>query len=399
MGKLSARTVATAKPGRHGDGAGLWLVAAPSGAKKWVFRFTRDGRVTEAGLGSASTVTLAQAREKAQAARLEVAAGINPIAVKKAASAVAKAPKTPTFGAVADMVFAAKSPSWRSACHTVQWRSSLATHAAALQNIPIDQIDDIAVRSALIPIWLTVPETASRVRGRCEEIWDFAKVHGWVHGENPFRWKGNLQHVLPRRPKIEQRHLAAMDYRQIPQFLKDLRAEETAARLCLEFLVLTASRSAEAREAMWSEVDLKSAIWTLPPERMKAGQSHRVPLPTRAIAILEIMQARRTVGDFVFPSAVKPSRPVSEYPLHKLLPPGVTLHGMRSAFRDFCAEQTHYPREICEEALAHTVGSVVERAYRRTDVLERRRELMEAWAQHCSGSAVENVVPIAAGKR
>jgi integrase len=272
-------------------------------------------------------------------------------------------------------------------------------YAAAIRDTPIDQIDDMAVRSALMPIWLTVPETASRVRGRCEEIWDYAKVHGWVHGENPFRWKGNLQHVLPRRPKLEQRHLAAMDYRDIPEFLKELRTEETAARLCFEFLVLTASRSAEAREAMWTEIDFTAAVWSLPPERMKAGQSHRVPLPTRAIAILEIMQARRAGGDYVFPSAIKPSRPVSEYPLHKLLPSGVTLHGMRSAFRDWCAECTNYPREICEEALAHSVGNVVERSYRRSDLLERRRELMEAWAQHCARLAVENVIPIGAGKR
>jgi len=272
-------------------------------------------------------------------------------------------------------------------------------YAAALRDTPIDRIDDMAVRSALMSIWVTLPETASRVRGRCEEIWDYAKVHSWCTGENPFRWKGNLKHVLPRRPKLEQRHLAAMDYRHIPKFLEELRTEETAARLCLEFLILAASRSAEAREARWSEIDFKAAIWTLPPERMKAGQSHRVPLPTRAIAILEIMQARRAGGDFVFPSAVKPSRPVSEYPLHKLLPSGVTLHGFRSSFRNFCAECASYPRELAEEALAHRVGNAVERAYRRTDLLEQRRQLMEAWAQYCTGSIAENVIPLSAGRR
>lgn len=320
----------------------------------------------------------------------------DPLDVKEAATAAARAPKTPTFGAVADMVFAAKSPSWRSAVHAQQWQSSVTRYAAAIRDVPIDHIDDMAARSVLIPIWLAVPSPASRVRGRCEEIWDYAKVHSWCAGENPFRWKGNLQHVLPRRQKLEQSHHAAMAYQDIPAFLAGL--PDSIGRLPLEFAILTATRSSEAREAPWNEINFTEAIWMLPPERMKAGQSHRIPLAARPLEILQTMKARRA-SDFVFPSPVKSGRPISEEPLHKLLPPGVTLHGFRSAFRDWCAECTHYPREICEEALAHTVGSVVERAYRRTDLLERRRELMETWAQHCCGPAAENVVSIGATRR
>jgi len=393
--RLSARAVAAILHGggvgkRVSDGGNLYIRGTA-----WVFLYERHGRQREIGLGSLLSVSLAEAREKAAGCRSKLGKDIDPLDVKEAATAAAKAPKAPTFGDVADMVFAAKSPSWRSAVHAQQWQSSVARFCEPIRDTPIDRIDDMAARSILIPIWLIKPTPASRVRGRCEEIWDYAKVHNWCTGANPFRWKGNLQHVLPRRQKLEQQHLAAMDYRQIPGFLAGL--PDSVGRLPLEFLILTATRSAEAREATWGEIDLDAAVWTLPPERMKAGQSHRIPLSTRALEILQAMKAAQTSA-FVFPS-IKPGRPISEVPIRKLLPPGVTLHGMRSAFRNFCAECTNYPRELAEEALAHRVGNAVERAYRRTDLLEQRRELMEAWAQHCAGSVADNVVSIGAIRR
>jgi integrase len=395
MGKLSARTVATAKPGRHGDGRGLWLAVAPSGAKKWVFRFTWQGKVTETGLGSATLVTLLEAREKAQEARLMVARGINPVKVKEASKAASKAPAVLTFGQCAEMVFTAKNPAWRSAIHARQWQNSLARHTAPIRDTPVDEIELQSVLAILQPIWLTIPETARRLRTRIETILDFAKARGWRTGENVARWRGNLSHLLPQRPKIEQSHFPALDYHELPEFMANLRKEETVARLCLEFLILTASRSAEAREIWWSEIDFDSAIWSLPPQRMKGGRRHVVPLSARAVQILEIMRGRSSDGDFIFPST-KAGRPISFLPLYAILPDGATLHGFRSSFRDWCGEETSYPREIAEQALAHVAGSAVELAYRRGDALQKRRHLMQCWADYCGRLPATNVISIGA---
>lgn len=282
--------------------------------------------------------------------------------------------------------------------HTRQWQSSIARHAALIRDMPINEVDRQAVLTILQPIWLTTQEPARRTRGRGEEIWDYAKVHGWVTGENPFRWKGNLQHILPRRQKIEQRHFAAMDYRTLPAFMSDLRKEKTPARLVLELLILTAARSAEVREAQWPEIDFDTAVWTIPGTRMKAGITHRAPLSSRCLEILKIMQARQIDGsDYIFPST-KRGRPISYRPLYALLPQGATLHGLRSAFRDWCGNETNFPREVAEQALAHSAGSAVELAYRRSDALERRRTLMEAWAQYCASKPADNVVQIGSRK-
>jgi integrase len=392
VGKLSARTAATAKAGRHGDGQGLWLAVAPSGAKKWVYRYSWQGRVRETGLGGAGLVTLAEAREKAQECRLMIARGINPVEAKRAAAAAA--PAMPTFGKVADMIFAAKSPAWSKA-HAKQWRESIARHAGSIHDVPISHVDLPIILTILEPIWFVIPETARRVRTRLEEILDFAQAHAWRSGSNPARLKGNLAHIL-RHKRIERTHFAAMPYADLPDFIANLRAQESIAARALEFLILVAGRSAEGRCALVSEISFDERLWTIGADRMKSRRSHRVPLPHRAMAIVEAMRARNPKSDFIFPSA-KPGAPISYGPLYRLLPPGVTLHGFRSAFRDFAADHG-YERELAEEALAHTVGSETERAYRRTDLLQRRRGLMDAWAQYLDGCAPGNVISIAARK-
>jgi integrase len=392
--RLSARRVAiiikaggTAK--RESDGGNLYVMGL-----HWTFMWRRAGRQREAGGGSLLDRSLAEAREWAAGCRAMLAKGIDPLDVKEAAATVAKAPKVPTFGECAEMVFVAKSPAWRSALHTRQWQSSIVRHAALIRDMPINEIDRQAVLTVLQPIWLTTQEPARRMRGRGEEIWDYAKVHGWVTGENPFRWKGNLEHILPRRQKVEQQHFAAMDYRALPAFVAYLRKEETPARLVLEFLILTAARSTEVREARWWEIDFEAKIWTVPADRMKAGLTHRIPLSSRAVEILKIMNARRIDGiGYVFPST-RPGRPISYRPLYALLPAPATLHGLRSTFRDWCGEETSFPREIAEGALAHATGNAVEAAYRRGGALEKRRVLMEAWASFCGGLSVGNVVLI-----
>jgi integrase len=299
----------------------------------------------------------------------------------------------PTFGEVAASVFAAKSPAWRSKVHTQQWLSSVERYAAAIHALPIDRVDDTAARSILLPIWLTVPEAAPRVRGRVEETWDFAKAKGWVSGENPFRWKGNLEHLLPRRPKLEQVHFSAMSYRDLPPYIAGLRKETSIPRLAMEFLILTAARSSEVRLATWAEIDLEQRIWTIPANRMKAGISHCVPLSTRAVEILAQLLHR---SGLIFPGRI-PGHPLSPTTFMKLVPTGVTLHGFRSSFRDWAGEETSHAREIAEAALAHSIGSAVERAYRRGTALEKRRALMEGWASFCGGSK-SNVVSITARK-
>jgi integrase len=391
VAKLSARTVATAKTGRHGDGRGLWLAVAPSGAKKWVYRFTWQGKVTETGLGSAAVVGLAEAREKAQDCRLLVARGINPVEARKA-SATAAATHVPTFGELAGELIASRRSAWRSEAHAQQWGSSLSRYTGEIRDLSIDKIGTVEVLRVLQPIWTKYPETGSRVRGRIETILDYAKAHGWRSGENPAQWKGNLSHILPRRPRLAQVHFPAMAYSDIPSFMANLCTQDGIAAHALEFLALTAARRSEVLGACWSEIDLDQKIWTLPPARTKTGAGHRVPLSKRACEILTQLAEKKS-GSVIFHGR-RPGRPISVWQIAALLPSDATIHGLRSSFRDFCAEQTSYPRELCEEALGHSVGSQIERAYRRTDLLERRRELMEAWASFCGGLPAGNVVSL-----
>jgi integrase len=256
--------------------------------------------------------------------------------------------------------------------------------------VPVDLIDTAAVLSVLQPIWARIPETASRLRGRIEAVLDFAKANGLRSGENPAAWRGHLALILPKRQRLSRGHHAAMPYAEVPAFVAELRERETIHALALEFLILTAARSGEVLGARWAELDLDAKVWIVPATRMKAGRE-RVPLSERAMAILERMAEIRT-GDLVFPGRRR-RRPLSGVALAALVP-GATVHGFRSAFWDWCGEATSFSREVAEQALAHATGGAVEQAYRRGDALEKRRALMQAWAQFCEPGAAGNVVPI-----
>jgi integrase len=390
--KLTARAAATTKPGRYGDGAGLYLVVSPTGARKWVYRFSFAGKVTEAGLGSADVVSLAEARDKAHEARKLVEAGKNPVEARRQAAMIET--RKPTFGAVADALVAAKEVEWRNEKHRAQWRASLTAFAAPLRSRPVDEIDTAAVLAVLTPLWQTKPETASRVRGRIEAVLDAAKAQGHRSGENPAAWRGHLAHLLPKRGKLTRGHHAAMEYRDVPAFVAKLRACDTIAAMALEFCILTATRSGEVYGARWSEIDMAAMVWSVPADRMKAAREHRVPLSDRALAILEKLLVART-GDIVFPSP-RGRRPLSHVAMAKVMRrlevEQATVHGFRSAFRDWAGNETHFPREVAEAALAHVVGDKAEQAYRRGDALEKRRGLMAAWASYCEPKKGDNVV-------
>lgn len=391
--KLTARGAETRKAGKHADGGGLYLIVEKSGARAWWFIFTFQGRRPEMKLGDADIMSLAEAREAALDARKKVAAGINPIDARKAAkSADAK----PTFGEVADKLIELKESEWRNAIHAKQWRSSLLNDAAKIRPLPVDQVDTDAVLSVLTPIWQTKPEAAMRLRQRIEAVLNAAKVHGHRTGENPAAWRGHLALTLPKRSKVSRGHYAAMPYDRVAEFMTRLRAVDTVAARGLEFAILTAARSGEVYGARWSEFDAEGKLWTIPKERMKAGEAHRVPLCKRAAAILAV---RRKVkqNDFVFPG-IKPDKGLSHVMFAKTLSRlgenDVTPHGFRSAFRDWAGNETPFPREVAEQALAHTIGDKAERAYRRGDALEKRRALMEAWANFCEPTTAANIFPL-----
>ena len=387
--KLTARKVETAKPGKYSDGGNLYLIVSKSGARKWVLRFTWRGRAREMGLGTPATVSLGDAREKAATARRKIAQGLNPIDERKRTGGV------PTFAEMADQVHEALSAGFRNEKHKAQWKSSLATYAAPLRNKPVDTIATDDVLAVLKPIWTTKAETASRVRGRIEKVLDAAKAKGYRDGENPARWRGHLDHLLARPSKLTRGHHAAMPYEQVAAFVVQLRQRQAAAALAVEFCILTGARSGEVLGARWSEIDRDKKIWTVPATRMKAGREHRVPLSGRALAIVEqLVEAKR--GDFVFVGQGR-DKPLSNMAMNKVLRrigTDVTVHGFRSSFRDWAGNETGYPRELIETALAHVIGDKAEQAYRRSDALEKRRQLMEAWASYCTAGPVQKVVPI-----
>lgn len=395
--RLSPRAVATlATPGRHADGGGLYLVVGPGAARGWIFLFRWNGRLKEMGLGGLSSVSLAKARVKAEAARGLVADGVNPIDAKREQEAV------PTFGDFADTVVADLSPQWRNPKHRAQWASTLKADAARLRPLRVDRIETTDVLETLKPIWATKPETASRLRGRIERILDAAKAKGYRTKENPARWRGHLDHLLPKRRKLTRGHHAALPFGDVPSFIGDLRQRDATSALALEFTIFTAARSGEVRGAIWAEMDLSAKIWTVPAARMKAGREHRVPLSTRAVEILKAVQplANGDAGAVVFPSAS--GKPLSDAAFSALLirmdrAGEFTPHGFRSSFRDWAGEVSTFPRELAEAALAHVVGDATERAYRRGDALEKRRKLMDAWARFCDPNRSASVVPFRKG--
>jgi integrase len=283
---------------------------------------------------------------------------------------------------------------WRSEIHAVQWRTTIDDYCGPILDLPVDAIDTQAVLGVLQPVWGRIPETASRLRGRIEAVLNYAKASGLRSGENPAAWRGHLALILPKRQKLFRGHHAAMPYGDLPEFIAKLRDTESIHALALEFLVLTAARSGEVLGAAWDEIDLDAQVWIIPASRMKAGREHRVPLSARALAILERMAEIRT-GKLVFPGQRR-GRPLSKSALSRLIP-GATIHGFRSSFRDWAGEETSFPREIAEQALAHAAGDATERAYRRGDALEKRRGLMDAWASFCEPAGAGNVVALIRG--
>ena len=342
------------KPGRYGDGHGLWLQVSRYGTKAWLFRYAREGRERQMGLGAVHTISLAEAREKAKTCRKLVLDGIDPIEAKherRLQTALAAAREV-TFRECAEKYIEAHSSTWRNAKHRYQWTATLATYVyPVFGSLSVAAIDTAMILKAVEPIWKTKPETAGRTRGRIELVLDWAAAREYRAKENPARWKGHLDKLLPPKPKAE--HHAAMPYVELPAFMAEVRKRGGVSAQCLEFVILTAARTGEAINARWPEIDVGSRMWTIPASRMKSGREHRVPLSDRAIAILKKLPRE---GEFVFIGA-REKQPLSNMAMLKALRDmgrgDLTTHGFRSTFRDWAAEQTNYPNEVAEMALAH----------------------------------------------
>jgi integrase len=344
------------------------------------------------GIGPADTIGLAKAREMAAAVRREILAGIDPIDAKREARDQAKVAtaKAMTFRECGEAYIAAHEAGWRNPKHRYQWRQTLDSYAyPVIGNLPVQAVDTGLVAKALEAIWTAKPETATRLRGRIEAVLDWATVRGFRTGDNPARWRGHLDHLLPARSKVAKvEHHAALDYRDVPSFMADLRQREGTSPRALEFAILTAARTGEVINATWAEIDLAERVWTIPGERMKAGREHRIPLSDPAMAVLGDTAGQG--GAFLFPGATGAG--LSNMAMLKLLRRmgrggDLTTHGFRSTFSDWCAERTAFPAEVREMALAHAVGDKVEAAYRRGDLFEKRRKLADAWAKFCAEPA------------
>lgn len=367
-------------PAMLSDGGGLYLRIRST--KAWVFLYSADGKRTEMSLGRYPTVSLTRARELAHEARRLRFEGIDPLSARRAGRA-----STATFGMVADEVIEKRCQGFRNAKHRQQWRNSLETYCESIWELPVAKVDTKALVQVLEPIWLLKPETAQRLRGRIEKVIDAATVQGARQGPNPALWKGSLESLLSHQPKLVRGHHKALPWEDLPAFVKRLVCIDAVSAKALEFLILTAARSGECLGARWEEIDLEAGLWKIPPSRMKANREHRVPLSERAVRCIAPLHVLK--GDYVFQGA-KAGRPLSGMALAKLVQrmgAEVTVHGFRSTFRDWVSDQTDFPWEVGEAALAHNVGGKVERAYRRGDALEKRRRLMEAWASY-AGSKV-----------
>lgn len=412
MAKLTAIQIKRLGPGLHGDGDGLYLAVGKKGgsdgkgegSRSWVFRYRDNGRLREMGLGSARDVPLADARRKASDLRRLRADGGDPIATKRAGEVQRRteAARGVTFRQIASEFIDAQKAGWRNDKHAAQWAATLYTYAyPTIGDLPVGEVDTSHVLAILQPIWATKPETASRIRGRIESILDAATARGLRDGENPARWRGRLSAILPARRRVAKvEHHAALPFAELPAFMTDLKARTGIGAAALRFAIMTAARSGEVRGLRWREIDLDGALWRVPADRMKAGREHRVHLVADALAILNSMasaEGRPDPDALVFPGAKRGAR-LSDMSLTAVLRRmgrgDVTAHGFRSTFRDWASETTHFPSEVVEMALAHTIESKVEAAYRRGDLLAKRRQLMEAWAEFCS-SANERCAPAA----
>jgi integrase len=379
VGKLKGR-------GMYADGGGLYLRISDSGTKGWIFRYTDDGKLHDMGLGPVHTIGLPRARELARECRELRLQGIDPITHRRASVAARRVSdaKAMTFKQCADAYIAAHEIGWRNAEHRRQWSKTLAQYAhPTIGDLPVAAIDTALVMKVLEPIWQTIPETATRVRGRIESILDWARARGYRSSENPARWRGHLDHFLPARARVQRvTHLAALPYDQVGAFMASLRQETSLGARALEFAILTAARTGEVLRAAWDEIELRAKVWTIPAQRMKAGKEHRIPLSDAALALLA---QHPRLNEYVFPGQRGHlSEKTMQLALRRMGQREITVHGFRSTFRDWASERTAFPREVAEMALAHAIPNAVEAAYRRGDLFEKRRKLMEAWAAYCA---------------
>ena len=396
--RLSDRTVKAKKAkGYYADGDGLYLQVSASGSKSWVFRFKRDGKARDMGLGGYPAVSLSEARQKAKECRQHRDEGKDPIAVRDALVAQKRRAEArgTIFEACVEQFIAANESGWRNAKHRQQWRNTLTTYAyPIIGDLPVAEIDTALVFKVLQPIWATKTATASRVRGRVECVLDWAKVMHYRSGENPALWRGNLDKLLPKPSKVRKTvHHPALAYKDVPAFMARLRAKKSVTALALEATILTVLRTKEAIGAKFDEFDLAAKVWTVPAERMKMKKEHRVPLSTRVVAIVKELAATR-LNDYVFPG-IKRGEPLSDGAMLQMLRdlrPDITVHGFRSAFKDWASDETNFPDHLSEAVLAHASGDKVRGAYARSDLFQKRRELMDAWGKYCES-------PIAAKRR
>jgi integrase len=394
--KLTALTVDRLKtPGVHGDGAGLCLKVTEAGSKYWILRYMRQGKQRWMGIGSYPDVSLANARDAASEARKKIRLGIDPIDERKAEQSQERASraKEVSFDWCAEQFINSHKSGWRNAKHADQWAKTLKTYASPiLGDLSVAQIDTAHVMKILEPIWQEKAETASRLRGRIESVLDWATVRKYRVGENPARWKGHLDKLLPASSKVRKtEHHPAQPWPKMAEFMTSVAKQEGVAARAIEFVILTAARSGEVRGATWSEVDLDAAIWIVPADRMKSGKEHRVPLTAAAVRILRNVKELVPDNEFIFPGMR--GTPLSDMSLTAVLRRmdrrDITVHGFRSSFRDWAAEATTYPSDLVEMALAHTIGNKVEAAYRRGDMVEKRRHMMEEWAGHCEAAPAQ----------
>ena len=412
VGRLTALKVETKDlaPGMYPDGAGLYLRVTPEGTRNWVLRYMLDRRPRCMGLGPLSLYGLAEARTRALDARRKRHDGVDPIEARRTERTRQRleAAKAVTFKQCAESYIASHRAGWRNEKHRYQWNQTLEQFVyPKIGSLPVQAVDATLVLKVVEPIWTTKPETASRVRQRIENILDSAKARGYRDGENPARWRGHLDKILPARSRVrEVEHLAALPYTELPAFLANLRTREAIAGRALEFLILTTARTGEVIGARWSEIDLLDKTWAVPATRMKAHREHRVPLSARVLTILQDMQASRQGNDdnaYVFPGP-KRGKPLSNMAFLMLLRrmelKNLTVHGFRATFKTWASERTSFQNEIAEAALAHVIGDKVEQAYRRGDLFEKRRRLMQQWATFCATAAAEqsktNVTPLRA---
>ncbi len=388
------------EPGYYADGGGLYLQVARGGSKSWIFKFKVAGKAREMGLGSVNTFSLAEARERAREQRQKLADGIDPIAAKREDALQRRMADASiiTFDKAAERYIEAHAPGWRNDKHRQQWENTLATYASPIiGDLPVSRVDTAQVLRVLQPIWTAKAETASRLRGRIESVLDWARVQGYREGENPARWKGHLDMTLPARAKVARvEHHAALPWREVGAFMRELQAMPGASALAVQFIILTACRTSEAINAEWREFDLSGKVWTIPAERMKAAKEHVIPLSEAALRILAELRDQSD-GDYVFPGPK--GKPISNMAglalLKRMGRADLTVHGFRSTFRDWAGESTAHPREVIEHALAHQLKDKAEAAYQRGTLFEKRRVLMADWAAFCDTvPASADVVPI-----